>query len=205
MPKQRSAASGGLAALLSATAALLLLAGGALWLLGGALPPGTALGGAWTLTRVDGRTVSDRDFRGRFLLIYFGYTRCPDLCPTTLNTVEAAIRQLGSKADRLQAVFISVDPQRDTPQAVGRYVESFGPDLVGLTGTAAQLRAVQQEFRVRSTVVRSIVRHGPGREDEAIDHTSVLFLVGPDGRTLAPLAADATPGQLATRLSPYLL
>ena len=179
--------------------ALLLLAGGALWGLDRAATSGAALGGPWTLLRADGRVVSDRDFRGRFLLVYLGYTACPDLCPTALGTMEAALQVLGARAGRVQPLFISIDPGHDTPAVLGRYVAAFGPDLVGLTGTEAQVRAVQREYHVRSAL-----RPWPGREDAVIDHTSVLFLVGPDGRVLAPLAADATPGQLAGQLGRFL-
>ena len=198
-----AATRGGLAALLGAGAALLLLAGCTLWLLGGTAPghgpAGARIGGAWTLTRGDGQVVSDRDYRGRYLLIYFGYTACPDVCPTTLGAVQAAMQRLGPRADRLQPLFISIDPARDTPAVVQRYVDAFGPRLVGLTGTAAQLRLVQQEYRVRSTL-----RHGPGREDATLDHSAALLLVGPDGRYLAPFPADETPDQIVAHLAGYL-
>ena len=182
------------------TAAILLLAGGYLWLLGGPTPPGNAvLGGPWTLTRADGQIVSDRDFRGRFLLIYFGYTSCPDVCPMTLSAVSQAMQQLGARASRLQPLFISIDPEHDTPEVVRRYVGGFGPGLIGLTGTPAQVRAVQQEYRMHS-----VVHHVAGRRDYAVDHTAALLLIGPDGRYLTPLAADGTPAEIAAHLAPYL-
>ncbi len=198
MSKTSETRTGGLTILLAGVAGLLLLAGGYLWLLGGTAPPRPAvLGGAWNLTRADGHSVTDRDFRGRFLLIYFGYTQCPDICPATLDAVGAAMHQLGPKAARLQPLFISVDPARDTPAVVGRYVGAFGGGLIGLTGTESEIRHVQQEYRVESRVHRA-------GADPTIDHTAVLFLVGPDGRTLAPLSVKETPDELAARLTPYL-
>ncbi|MGI4942688.1 MAG: SCO family protein [Janthinobacterium lividum] len=190
---------GGLAVLLGGTAALLLLTGCYLWWLGSHGLGTPRLGGAWTLTRGDGQVVSDRDYRGRYLLVYFGYTACPDVCPTTLAAVQGAMHALGPRADQLQPLFISIDPTRDTPDVVQRYVDAFGPGLVGLTGTTAQIRLVQQEYRVRSTL-----RHGPGREDYALDHSAALLLVGPDGRYLAPFPADETPDQIVAQLARYL-
>ena len=131
----------GLRPVAAALVGLLALAGLLLWLRDGAAPS-PAIGGAWTLTRADGRTVTDRTFRGRFLLVYFGYASCPDICPMTLGRVADALGILGTRADRLQPLFITIDPGRDTPALVGRYAARFSPRLIGLTGTPAQIGKV---------------------------------------------------------------
>lgn len=198
MVKRRKSGNEGLATLIGITSMLLLLAGCCIWFLGGTSPPGLSVGGPWTLTRDDGQVAHDSDFRGRFLLIYFGYASCPDVCPTTLSAVAGAMHQLGPQAGRLQPLFISVDPQHDTPSVLRHYVQAFGPNLIGLTGTPAEIRAVQQEYRIGS-----VVHHLDG-DITSIDHTSVLLLVGPDGHYLAPLPADQSAAEIAARLAPYL-
>src|SRR4029077_7237917 len=102
---------------------------------------GTAslVGGPFTLRDGNGRTVTERDFRGKYMLVYFGYTFCPDVCPTTLNEMSEALDRLGPKADRVQPIFITVDPKRDTPAVVKQYVTAFTPRLIGLTGTPEQI------------------------------------------------------------------
>ena len=179
-------------ALSAASTALLASAGLYLWLLGGPTPP-PAIGGHWTLTRADGHLVTDRDFRGRYLLLYFGYTACPDICPTTLASVADALRLLGPKASRLQPLFVSVDPTHDTPAIVRDYARNFGPNLLGLTGSPAQIHTITHEFQITTSV-----------DGRAIDHTAVLLLVSPDGDYLAPFPADDDSQDLARRLSRYV-
>jgi protein SCO1/2 len=120
-------------------ALLLLGTGGFLWLNGEA--GGPVVGGPFTLENADGQTVTDRDFRGKYMLVYFGYTYCPDVCPTTLNAVADALDKLGNKADRLQPLFVTVDPRRDTPAVMKQYTAAFTPRLEGLTGTPAEIAA----------------------------------------------------------------
>ncbi len=185
----------------SAAAGLLLLTASYLWLLGGTTPHSVpTIGGPFTLTRGNGQVVTDRDFRGRYLLIYFGYTSCPDICPTTLSAIADAIDILGTKAERLQPLFITVDPNHDTPAIVRAYVRSFSPRIIGLTGTPTQIRTVEQEYRVSSTIHQT----NPGADSYTVDHTAVLFLVAPNGRYLAPFAATETGPELAKRLARYL-
>jgi protein SCO1 len=185
----------------SAAAGLLLLTASYLWLLGGSTPRSVpAIGGPFTLTQGNGREVTDRDFRARYLLIYFGYTSCPDICPTTLSAIADAMDILGTRAKRLQPLFITVDPRRDTPTIIRAYVRSFSSRIIGLTGTPAQIRAVEREYRISSTVHRS----GPGASNYTVDHTAVLFLVAPDGRYLAPFAATESGAELAKSLGRYL-
>jgi protein SCO1 len=175
-------------------AVLLIGTGGFLWLSSG----GTAslVGGPFTLEDGNGKPVSDRDFRGKYMLVYFGYTFCPDVCPTTLNEVADALDHLGTKADRLQPIFITVDPKRDTPAVMKQYTTAFTPRLLGLTGTPEQIAKVAQEYRVYYAEHRT----GPGPDDYTMDHSSVLYLMGPDGQFIAPIRADEAGPQMATDL-----
>ncbi len=180
---------------------LLLLAAFGVWLIEGTRPRGLpGIGGPFTLTQDNGRVVTQRDFGGKYLLIYFGYTSCPDVCPTTLSTIADAMRILGARADRLQPVFITVDPKRDLSATVHDYVRKFSPDIVGLTGTPAQILAVEREYHITS-----MVRPGSrGAEGYIVDHTAVLFLVAPDGHCVSILPAMGSDIELANKLAPYL-
>ena len=174
---------------------LLAVVGGVVLTTRGGDPGG--IGGPFTLVASpDGRTVTDRDFRGRYVLLYFGYTLCPDVCPTTLAQVAAALDLMGPDADRIRPVFVTVDPARDTPPVVRAYVAAFSPKLVGLTGTPAQIAAVEAEYRVYAE------RHvtGPGPEDYTMDHSSILYLIDPRGNFVEVLPADATAAALAATL-----
>jgi protein SCO1/2 len=175
-------------------AVLLIGTGSFVWLSGG----GTAslVGGPFTLQDGDGRQVTDRDFRGKYMLVYFGYTFCPDVCPTTLNEVAGALDHLGGKAAKLQPIFITVDPKRDTAPVVKQYVEAFSPRLIGLTGSPEQIAQVAQEYRVYYAEHRT----GPGPNDYSMDHSSILYLMGPDGRFIAPIRADESGEQMAADL-----
>ncbi len=177
-------------------AALLLVASGLLWLTGA---PGdrsggqAAIGGPFKLVAGDGRVVTDRSFPGKYLLIYFGYTGCRDVCPATLNGVAGALDRLGAKAALVQPLFITIDPARDTPAVLQRYTGGFSPLLLGLTGSAAELRKVADEFKV-SFVVH---REEGERAGYTLDHSSVIYLIGPDGRFVAPIPADASDVEMA--------
>jgi protein SCO1/2 len=177
--------------------AAFVLAGGFVWLRGGETP---AIGGPFTLVDKAGHAITDRAFRGKAMLVYFGYTTCPDVCPTTLSDVAAALDSLGAKAAAVQPVFITVDPARDTPAVVGAYVANFGDRWVGLTGSDAQIAAVAKEYRVY------YAKHatGSGPLDYTMDHSSVLYLMGPDGRFVAPVAADAPPAAMASDIARHL-
>ena len=161
--------------------------------------PAAEIGGPFTLTASDGKQVTDREFRGKFMLVYFGYTFCPDVCPTTLNDVSAAMTKLGNKAARVQPLFITVDPKRDTPEVVGQYASSF-PPVIGLTGTPDQIGQVAKEYRV----VYEPQNTGLRPNDYTIDHSSVLYLMGPDGRFIAPIPADAGASMIAADLQAHL-
>jgi protein SCO1/2 len=156
------------------------------------------IGGPFTLQNGDGQTVTDRDLRGHYLLIYFGYTSCPDVCPTTLTQIANALDALGAKGRDVQPVFITVDPARDTPKVVHDYATAFSPRILGLTGTSGQIAKVAREYKVY------YVAHTPADgKDYSVDHSSVVYLMGPDGRFIAPLRTDSAP-DLAADIARHL-
>ena len=145
--------------------------------LGRVVGTGTPIIGApFTLTDQDGKPRSSRSFAGKYMLIYFGYTYCPDVCPTTLALMDDARRKLGPRAQEVVPVFITVDPARDTPAQIKSYLKSFGPDFVGFTGDAASIAKVAADYRV---YFRKHPLEGGGY---GMDHSSVIYLMGPDGR-----------------------
>ena len=176
-------------------AVLLLGAGGFIWLTRGG--SASLVGGSFTLQDGDGRQVTSGDFRGKYMLIYFGYTFCPDVCPTTLTDAADALDRLGPKADRLQVIFITIDPKRDTPAVVKQYAAAFSPRLIGLTGSPEQIAQVAKEYRVYYAEHRT----GPGPGDYAMDHSSILYLMGPDGNFIAPIRADETGAEMAADIA----
>ena len=176
-------------------ALLLLGAGGFLWLSDeGSNPAG--IGGPFTLQDGNGKPVTDRDFRGQYMLVYFGYTFCPDVCPTTLNAVADAMDKLGPASNRVRPLFITVDPARDTPAVVKQYAAAFGSHITGLTGTADEIAKVAKAYRVYYAEHRT----GPGPNDYSMDHSSILYLMGPKGEFVAPVRADQTGEQMAADL-----
>ncbi len=135
------------------------------------------VGGPFTLTDHTGKHVTEQDFRGRTMVVFFGFTFCPDVCPSGLQVMSAALDKLGPKADRVVPVLITVDPERDTPAQLAMYVQSFHPRLVGLTGTPAEIEAVAKAYRV---YVRK-VGDPKSTAGYTIDHSSIIYVMGPDG------------------------
>lgn len=155
------------------------------------------IGGPFRLTDGAGHVVTNRDFRGKYLLIYFGYTYCPDICPTTLSDVASALDALGPDADKVQPIFITVDPWRDTPTVMRQQIAAISPRLIGLTGSPNEIAKVEKEFHVYAQ------KHvfGPGSNDYGMDHSSFLYLIGPDGRFVAPISPPTGVRALAQRLA----
>jgi protein SCO1/2 len=190
-------------AFVSVAACLLLLAGGYVWLLQSGGPPAAAhpIGGPFALKQDDGRVVTERDFRGRYLLIYFGYAHCGDVCPMTLSAIADALDILGNRAAPLQPIFITIDPSRDTPAVARAYASKFSPRILGLGGSQEQIDAAETAYRVSSAVMDAA---DPKTGDYAMNHTAALFLMGPDGRYLAPLSGLSGGTALARQLAEYL-
>ncbi len=177
-------------------AALIMGAGAFVWL-NGAGTGSLLIGGPFTLEDGNGKAVTDKDFRGKYMLVYFGYTFCPDVCPTTLNELADALDHLGAKAERLQPIFITVDPKRDTPEVVKQYAAAFSPRLIGLTGTSEEIAQVAKAYRVYYAEHRT----GPGPNDYSMDHSSILYLMGPDGRFIAPIRTDESSSEMAADIA----
>src|SRR5271166_4041223 len=156
------------------------------------------IGGHFSLTTADGTAVTDRSFPGKWLLLYFGYTFCPDACPTALNTIAEALDELGPLAERIQPIFITVDPERDTPSVMAQYVKAFHPRLIGLTGTAAQIASAAKDFRVFYQV-RPL-----GNEEYAVDHSSYIYVIDTDGRVAKLMTGDLPGHPVAAELKRLL-
>jgi protein SCO1/2 len=136
-----------------------------------------AIGGPFTLLATNGESVSDQTYRGKWLLLFFGYTYCPDACPTTLTNISVALEKLGSDASKLQPLFVTVDPQRDTRDAMTEYLKSFDPRILGLTGTQAQIESVVKEYRVYVAPEKTDVG-----DDYLVSHSAYIYLMDPQGK-----------------------
>lgn len=163
------------------------------------LAQGVTLGGPFTLVDHSGRTVSERDFAGRPLLLYFGYSYCPDVCPTELGTIAAALDAMGPAAERVTPIFITIDPERDTPAALADYVSRFHPRMIGLTGTADQIAQAARAYRVYYAKVRP-----RDATDYLMDHSSFIYFVGPDGRVRSLFRPETTPEAIAAAVAAQL-
>jgi protein SCO1 len=157
-----------------------------------------AIGGPFNLIDQDGQPFSDHDLKGKTFLVFFGFTHCPDVCPTTLFEISEIMRTLGSEADRTAALFISVDPERDTPEAMKDYLSSFDPHLRGLTGDAAALAAVAKAYRV---YYKKVPLEGG---DYTMDHTAIVYLMDKDGRFVSPFNMRRTADVAAAELRKHL-
>lgn len=138
------------------------------------------VGGPFTMVNQKGETVSEKSFAGKPMLLFFGYTYCPDVCPTELQVMAEALRQLGDKASDIQPILVSIDPARDTPQVLADYVANFGPQFVGLTGTPDQVKAMADAYRVFYAKVEN--KDDP--QAYLMDHSSIIYLMGADGKFL---------------------
>jgi len=155
-----------------------------------------AIGGAFTLTSTHGTTVTEQSYRGKIQLVYFGYTYCPDACPIMLNTIASALDELGPLAARVQPLFITIDPQRDTPEVLAQFVESFNPRIVGLTGTPAQIAAAAKAFGVYYAPYET----ADAPDGYLMDHTSTAFVMNVDDYFVATFTPDTPAAQMAARL-----
>src|SRR5260370_631877 len=154
---------------------------------------GSAIGGPFGLVDQNGKPVTDVDLRGKWLLVYFGYTHCPDACPTALNDIAIALDELGPKRDVVRAVFITVDPERDTPETLKSYVTSFDIPILALTGTNEQIAQAAKGYRVY------YAKHPEAGGDYSMHHSSVIYVMHPDGRLTASFTHQSIPEELAER------
>src|SRR6202042_2892473 len=171
-----------------------------LWALGGlrnvAAP--AAIGGPFQLTDQGGQTVTEKNMQGHPTLVFFGFTHCPDVCPTSLFEISEVLKALGKDADRVNAYFISVDPERDTAVAMKDYLSSFDPHLEGLTGNPEAVAKVISDYRVYTRKVP--LKDG----DYTMDHTALIYLMDRDGKFVSPFRLDRKPEEAAAALKHYL-
>ena len=170
------------------------------WAMGGVskVAQPAAIGGPFQLTDQNGNAVTDKSLKGKPTLIFFGYTHCPDVCPTSLFEISEVLRAMGRDADKVNAIFISVDPERDTPAAMKDYLSSFDPHLEGLSGDPAETAKVITSYRVYAKKV-------PTKDgDYTMDHTALIYLMDRDGRFVSPFNLKRTPEEAATDLKRYL-
>ena len=175
---------------------------------GDAGPPpleGASMGGPFTLTGHDGRRISDSEFAGKYRLVYFGFTHCPDVCPTDLQKIGAGLRRFEQsdpdRAARVQPLFITVDPARDTPDVLRRYVANFHPRLIGLTGSEREIDGVARAYRIfyeRATPAA-------GSRDYSVNHSRQAVLYGPEGRPVAIVPAESGADVVAEELDRWVI
>jgi protein SCO1/2 len=162
---------------------------------------GTALiGGPFSLVGEDGKTVTDRDFRGRNMLVFFGFTHCPDICPAELQVIAQALDRLGDMGPKIVPIFITLDPERDTPKAMADYVKSFGPNFVGLTGSPEAIAAAAKAYRVAYTKVENKA----SSDDYSVDHSALVYLMDTQGKYLTHFAYGTSAEDMAKNLSRFL-
>lgn len=164
-----------------------------------AVATGIQIGGPYSLIAQDGSRVTDETFQGKFQLIFFGFTFCPDVCPTELAQIAAAMERMGPDAQKVQPIFITVDPERDTPEAMGEYVRHFDPRIIGLTGSREEIDQVISAYRVFARKVQE-----PNSSQYVMDHSTFLYLLGPDGEFVTMYRYGTEPDELAKSLKGYV-
>jgi protein SCO1/2 len=157
------------------------------------------VGGPFALTDHNGRQRTDADFRGRLMLIYFGFTFCSDICPTDLQAIAGALDRLGPAGEAVQPLFITVDPEKDTPSQLKAHVGLFHPRMIGLTGSPAQIRKVASDFKVYYAKTEPLKQ-----DDRGIDHTGFTFLIGRDGRYIGFFPPGTPADRIVETIRPYL-
>jgi protein SCO1/2 len=156
------------------------------------------IGGPFRLVDHNGQTITDEDLKGRPFLVFFGFTHCPDVCPTALFEVSEVMRKLGPDAERARALFVTVDPERDTPAKLKDYLSSFDPHVIGVTGDAAAIAGIAKAYRVYS---KKVPLDGG---EYTMDHTAIVYLMDKQGRFVAPFNLKRTPEAAAADLRRYL-
>ncbi len=167
---------------------------------GSGAPGSSAIGGPFQLIDQDGKPISDQDMKGKPFLVFFGFTHCPDVCPTTLFEVSELMRALGKDADRTSALFVSIDPERDTPEKLKDYLSSFDPRARAATGDRAAIDAISKAYRVYAKKVPS----DKDKDDYSMDHTALVYLMDKQGRFVAPFSLKRPPAEAAAELRKYL-
>jgi protein SCO1/2 len=161
--------------------------------------PDAGVGGAFSLTDDNEQPVTEKSWPGKYLLVFFGFTNCPDVCPVTLDKITSALDQLADDAPKVQPLFITIDAARDKPKALKEYVSHFHKSILGLTGTDVQLKAVQDAYKVYSSR-----RDQPNGHDYSFDHSAFVYFMAPDGKLAEVIKTEDKASDIADRLRPYL-
>jgi protein SCO1 len=157
------------------------------------------IGGPFSLVDTDGKRVTDGDFRGKLMLVFFGYANCPDVCPTELQTMAEVLDKLGAEANAVAPIFITVDPARDTPQALAAYVKAFSDRITGLTGTSGEVASAAKAYRVYFR------RAGDGTGDYTVDHSAFVYLMDRDGEYLTHFVFNTSPEAMVSVIKKHIL
>lgn len=165
-----------------------------------AIPVQVKIGGPFALTDQNGKRVTDADYRGKLMLVYFGYGFCPDICPTELQNIAVTLDEMGDKGADVQPIFITVDPERDTVEFMAEYVPNFHSRLVGLTGARREIEKTATSYRVYHARAKS----GPDDDDYLVDHTGFVYLMGRDGSFLTMFRGATDPKKIAETIKGYI-
>lgn len=155
------------------------------------------IGGPFSLTTTAGEAVTGESYAGRPMLVYFGFTHCPDICPSGLQVISAALDQLGPSAAKMTPLFITLDPERDTPAKLGEYLKSFHPGLIGLTGSPEAIASAAKAYRVYAKKVMT----GPAPDDYTIDHTGFMYLMDRDGKFVTHFPHNVSADKLSAAMA----
>lgn len=158
------------------------------------------IGGPFALIDQTGKAVTDRDFRGKYMLVFFGFTHCPDICPAELQVIAATLDELGAKAKDVVPIFITLDPERDTQEAMAAYVKNFGQRFVGLTGSPEAIAAAAKAYRISY----SKFQEDKTKEDYSIDHSALVYLMGKDGEYITHFAYGTPAAKMTETLRRYI-
>jgi protein SCO1/2 len=158
------------------------------------------IGGPFALIDQTGKAVTDRDFRGKYMLVFFGFTHCPDICPAELQVMAASLDELGAKADEVVPIFITLDPERDTQEAMADYVKNFGQRFVGLTGSPEAIAAAAKAYRISY----SKFQEDKTQSDYSIDHSALVYLMGKDGEYITHLPYGTPAAKMTETLRRYI-
>ena len=168
---------------------------------GGLAPPSDLVGGKFSLLDQKAQPVTEKIILGHYTLIFFGYTYCPDFCPTVLQTISASLDLLDEVTTKIYPIFITIDPERDTPEVLKSYLENFHPLITGLTGNLEQVKAVAKAYGVYYAKSKD---NGESKKDYLMDHSSGIYLMGPDGMFITKLSHSRTPEEIVKIIKKYL-
>jgi len=160
--------------------------------------PGVSVGGPFSLTDQTGKPVTEKSWPGKYKLVFFGYTRCPDTCPATLQKLASIMQQFDPKAEKIVPLYITVDPERDTPDVMAKYVANFSPVIVGLTGTAAQIKGVEEAYKVYAA--KEPWQSKGDYAEYVEDHSAYVYLMSPDDKLLQTFSFDDPAATMITKI-----